>query len=108
MLHLEALVDIARSLVFPSPVQTETIVDVAQGLMNLVTAQDFRQVTGLLAFCHTFFLFIFHLRPLLVLLRDHFNIRVDDNFKLIPLSSSVICGPLTARGCGRAISLLSI
>ncbi len=93
MLHLGALIDTARGLVFPSPARTETIIHATQGLLGLsqVSALRLHQVTGLLASCHALVpLCMFHLCPLLNLLRDHFNMRVDRTSKLIPLSSSVI------------------
>ncbi len=91
MLHLGALM--ARGLVFPSPAWTETIIHATQALLDLtqVSALRLRQVTGLLGSCHVLVpLYMFRLRPLSILLRGHFDMRVDRTSKLIPLSSPVI------------------
>ncbi len=93
MLHLGALIDTTRGLVFPSPARTETIVHATRALLDLtqVSALRLHQVTGLLASCHALVpLCMFRLRPLSILLRDHFDMRVVRTSKLIPLSSPVI------------------
>ncbi len=93
MLHLGALIDTARGLVFPSPARTETIIHATRALLGLtqVSALRLRQVTGLLASCHALVpLCMFRLRPLSILLRNNFDMRVDRTSKLIPLSSPVI------------------
>ncbi len=90
MLHWGALIDTARGLVFPSPARTEAIVHATLDLTQ-VSALCLRQIMGLLASCHALVpLCMFHLCPLLTLLRDHFDMRVDRTSKLIPLSSPVI------------------
>ncbi len=52
MLHLRALINTARGLVFPSPARTEMIIHATQALLDLtqVSALCLRQVTG--ASCH--------------------------------------------------------
>ncbi len=67
MLHLGALLDMARGLVFPSPARTETITLATQALLGLsqVSALRSQQMTGLLAFCHALVpLGMFRLSPL--------------------------------------------
>ena len=69
------------------------IVHTAQELLCLtqVSAGPLNQVTGLLASCHSLVLLCMcHLRPLSILLRDHFNMRFDQPTKLIHLSSPVV------------------
>ena len=107
MLHLGALIDTARGLVFPFMARTETIIHATQGLLGLsqVSALCLRQVTGLLASCHTFVpLCMFRLRPLSNLFRDHFDMRVDHTSKLIPLSSPVIRSALEFWLCQDLVS----
>ncbi len=107
MLHLGALIDTARGLVFPSPAKTETIIHATRALLGLsqVSALRLRQVTGLLASCHALVpLCTFRLRPLSTLLRDHFDMRVDRTSKLIPLSSPVIWSTLEFWSCRDLVS----
>ncbi len=87
----------ARRLVFPSQARTERIIHATQALLDLtqISALRLRQVTGLLASCHTLVpLCMFHLHPLSNLPKDHFDMRVDRTSKLIPLSSPVIWSAL--------------
>ncbi len=123
MLHLGALIDTARGLIFKFPAWTEMIIHATRALLDLtqVSALCLSQVTGLLAFCHALGpLYMFLLHPLSNLLRDHFNMREDRTSKLIPchlqwsgqlwnfghagiLSGSphgwrAVCSPLPARG----------
>ncbi len=93
LLHLGAMIDTARGILFPSPPRLEAIVHAAQELLSLtqVSARYLRHVIGLLASCHSLVpLCMFHLRPLSILLRDHFDMRFDQPTKLIPLSSPVV------------------
>ncbi len=77
MLHLGAMIDMAKGVVFPSPDR-----------LTQVSAQCLPRVTDLMASCHSLVpLCTFHLCPLLNLLRDHFNLWVDQPMKLILLSS---------------------
>ncbi len=64
----------------------------AQELLGFTQVSDqcLRQVTGLMASCHSIVpLCRFHLRPLSILMRDHFDMRVDRPSKVIPLLSPV-------------------
>ncbi len=107
MLHLGALIDTARGLVFPSLARTEMIIHATQGLLGLtqVSALRLHQVTGLLASCHALVpLCMSRFRPLSNLLRYHFDMRVDHTSKLISLSSPVIWSALKFWSCRDLVS----
>ncbi len=91
----------SKGLVFPSPAGTQTIVHAAHWLLSLtqVSTQCLRQVTWLLASCNGLVpLCTFCICPLLILLRDIFDMRVDHPSKLIPFSSPVIQSTLEFWG----------
>ncbi len=70
----------------------------AQALLCItqVSAQRLRQVTGVLAACHSLVLLcMFHLCPLLILLRDHFTDQADAS---VISSGPVISGLLVSVG----------
>ena len=94
ILYLGAMIDnsMEDSISF-SAARLQTILHAAQELLCLsqLLARCFCKVTGLLAPCHSLVpLCMFHLCSVLILLRDHFNIRVDKPAKLNPLSSPVV------------------
>ncbi len=93
MLHLGAIIDTLRGTVCPSPDRLNKLVHSALELLQLsqVSARRLCQVTGMMASCYVIVpLCMFHLRPPSMLLRDHFDMRVDRSSKLIPLSSPVV------------------
>ncbi len=93
MLHLGAIIDTLRGTVCPFPDSLNKLVHSALELLQLsqVSARRLRQVTGVMASCYAIVpLCMFHLRPLSMLLRDHFDMRVDRSSELIPLSSPVV------------------
>ncbi len=96
MLHLGALFDMARGLVFPSPAWTETIIHATQALLDLtqVSALRLHQVTGLLASCHALVpLCMFRLHPLSNLPPTHILTMDTSTY-----GWGVVCGPLMAKG----------
>ncbi len=76
-----------------SPSQGDRLNNLAHSALELrqlsqVSGRQLHQVTGMMVSCHAIVpLCMFHLCPLSMLLRDHFDMLVDHSSKLIPLSS---------------------
>lgn len=85
--HLGAMTD--AGILFPTSASLETIAR-STGITQ-VSALCLHQVTGLMVSCHLLVpLCMLHLHPWSIILRDHFNMRVDQLTKLIPLLSPVV------------------
>ncbi len=76
--------------------------------LTQVSSRCLHQLTRLIALCHSIVpLSMFHLHSLESFLRDHFDMRIDQPTKLIPLSSPVVQSSLkfglTEIACLKAV-----